>query len=348
MSRCAAGWAESDGEAGGPGRGALDERRVGVPSIDPVTPYARPRDLGIVTSYFNPCGFRVRAANFERFVEPILAAEIPLVIVEGCFDGADSALPSRYGSLKVPARDVMWQKERLLDLGAAWLPGECTKVAWLDADVLFDDEGWAVETSRRLDAAAVVQPFATAVRLSRGALAPTEGDDRFESFASVFVHRPEELLHGKYDPHGHTGFAWAARRDLLAHHGLYDAAIGGSADHMMAHAFAGDLSSRCLGRMLGHGGRHRAWFRRWAARVHEDVGARLTYTPGRLLHLWHGTIENRRYAQRNRELQQLAFDPREDIRISSTGCWEWASEKPELHRWARRYFEERREDEGAG
>jgi hypothetical protein len=58
-------------------------------------------------------------------------------------------------------------------------------------------------------------------------------------------------------------------------------------------------------------------------------------------------MENRRYSQRNKELVELAFDPKQDIRISDTGCWEWASDKPELHAWARRYFVERREDEDA-
>jgi hypothetical protein len=310
--------------------------------------YARPRDLGVVTSYFNPCGYRARAENFERFVEPLRAAGIPLVIVEACFPGEGATLPAHHASLRVPARDVMWHKERLLDLGAAWLPPACTKVAWLDADVLFEDEGWAVATSERLDTAAVVQPFAEVVRLARGALAPGAGDDVFESFGAVFVNRPEELAHGKFERHGHTGFAWAARRDLVARHGLYDACIAGSGDHMMAHAFAGDWQSPCVGRMVGRGGRHLAHYRRWSQKIDADVGARLSYTPGRLLHLWHGTVENRRYAQRNKELLALAFDPKEDLRISATGCWEWASDKPALHAWAQRYFAERREDEDAG
>jgi hypothetical protein len=309
--------------------------------------YERPKDLGIVTSYFNPCGFRARADNFERFAEPIRAAGIPFVIVEATFGGQGHLLAKEHESLRVEARDLMWQKERLLDLGTGWLPANCTKVAWLDADVLFEREDWAVATSELLDRSMVVQPFASAVRLSRGALEPREGDDAYESFASVFVSRPEELLHGKYDLHGHTGFAWAARRDLVAHHGLYDACIGGSADHVMAHSFAGDAdSSRCITRMLGTGGRHLAHFRRWNRRLQTNMhGTRLTFTPGRLLHLWHGTLENRRYAQRNKELRELSFDPKEDIRISDTGCWEWASDKPTLHDWARRYFEERKEDE---
>lgn len=306
--------------------------------------YERPEDLGIVTSYFNPCGFEARARNFELFLEPIRAAGIPLVIVEARFPG-DAPLPSEHETLKVRARDLMWQKERLLDLGTGWLPASCTKVAWLDADVLFEDPSWAVATSKLLDDAFVVQPFESAVRLSRGALTPRDGDDVFESFASMFVNHPESLAHGKYDLHGHTGFAWAARRDLVARHGLYDACIGGSADHMMAHVFAGDLQSRCITRMVGNGGRHLAHFRRWARKVHAEMEGRLTFTKGRLLHLWHGTIENRRYAQRNKELRAFAFDPSTDIRISDTGVWEWASDRPDLHEWARRYFSERKEDD---
>jgi len=307
--------------------------------------YARPSDLGIVACYFNPCGFRVRAENFERFVVPIREAEIPLVIVEAIFPDDRGSLPERHDTLRVKARDVMWQKERLLDLGVGWLPSHCTKVAWLDADVLFEREDWAIETSRVLDEFAVVQPFDTAVRLSRGNLSAREGDDTFESFAKIVRERPDVLAQGKFELHGHTGFAWAARRDLIARHGLYDACIAGSGDHMMAHAFVGDAESRCIARMVGRGGRHVAHFRRWSRKVHEEVQGRVSFSPGRVLSLWHGTIENRRYVQRNQELHALAFDPREDIRISETGCWEWASDKPELHEWARRYFVERREDE---
>jgi hypothetical protein len=97
--------------------------------------------------------------------------------------------------------------------------------------------------------------------------------------------------------------------------------------------------------MLGNGGRHLAHFRRWNRQVEPVVGAKLTFAPGRLLHLWHGTIENRRYAQRNKELRELRFDPREDIRISQNGCWEWSSDNVALHAWAERYFAERKEDD---
>ena len=47
---------------------------------------------------------------------------------------------------------------------------------------------------------------------------------------------------------------------------------------------------------------------------------------------------------RNRELAGFGFDPAADVRIGGDGCWEWASRKPKLHRWAADYFGRRRED----
>ena len=42
-----------------------------------------------------------------------------------------------------------------------------------------------------------------------------------------------------YFKHGHTGFAWAARRSVLDKHGLYDCQILGNGDFVMGHAMYG-------------------------------------------------------------------------------------------------------------
>lgn len=304
-------------------------------------------DLGIVACYFNPCGFRVRAENFARFVAPIRRGGLEFVVVEAAFPGEAFTLPPGE-TLQIRARDVMWQKEKLLDVAVAALPARCTKVAWLDADVLFERADWAVEASRALETHAVIQPWEEAVRLPRGAFAAgTEGEDVFRGFAALHASDRELHLRGKFEHHGHTGFAWAARREVVTRHGFFAACIAGSGDHMMAHGFLGDSESPCIARIVGKRGPHVAHFRDWTCRVDDLVQGQLGYVPGRLLHLWHGTIENRRYVQRNKELLELGFDPQADVRVGETGCWEWASDKPELHAWARRYFAERREDEDA-
>jgi hypothetical protein len=308
--------------------------------------YQRAPDLGVVAAYFNPCGYSTKERNLAHFAEPLLRAGIPLIVAEAVFDEGPFSLPENVPGLRVRARDVMWQKERLLNLAIAALPSTCTKVAWLDADVLFERSDWAVETSQLLERFPVVQPFAEVVRLPRGHDRFLGEGERWESFAQVYAREPQLLMNGDFARHGHTGFAWAARRDVLAKNGLYDACIAGSGDHMMAHAFCGDWESRCIARIIGSNNKHLAFFRTWSRGLYKDVRARVSAVPGRLVHLWHGEMANRRYVLRNQELAAFGFDPAGDVKVGASGCWEWSSDKRDLHQWARRYFELRREDEG--
>jgi hypothetical protein len=238
----------------------------------------------------------------------------------------------------------MWQKERLLNLALRHLPIHCTKVAWVDCDVLFERPDWAVQTSKLLDTFPVVQPFDRVIRLPRGRVSYQGDGDLWPGFASVYAKHPDLMLAGDFARHGHTGFAWAARRDLLERHGLYDACISGSGDHMMAHAFCGDWSSPCIDRILGAGTAHRAHFTSWCRNLYKDVRARVGVAPGSLLHLWHGDMEHRRYVLRNRELASFDFDPQRDLRVGESGAWEWNSNKPALHEWAVSYYASRKED----
>jgi hypothetical protein len=313
-------------------------------TIRPADRYAAAPDLGVVTCYFNSAGFASKRANFEVFAERLARSGIACVVVECAFGDAAFELAKSPGVVRVRARDVMWQKERLLNVAVGQLPAACTKVAWLDGDVLFENADWAAETSRLLEEVPVVQPYARVVRLPRGATTDAGEGDSWPSFAAVYRAHPDRVLAGDFANHGHTGFAWAARRELLARHGLYDACISGSGDHMMAHAFAGDWSSACMDRILVRNSRHHAHFVAWCRALYKDVRARVGHVPGTLLHLWHGEMDYRRYVLRNQELARFEFDPAADIRVGESGAWEWASEKRELHRWAVEYYPSRRED----
>jgi hypothetical protein len=312
--------------------------------IRPADRYAATAELWVVTAYFNPAGFHSRRRNHDLFQERIEAAGIPLVTVECALGDRPFELPPGPGVRRVRGRDVMWQKERLLNLAIADLPDTCRKVAWLDADVLFENPDWAALAAARLDEFPVVQLFDRAVRLPREAVADNGHGDSYPGFAAVYARQPQRLLAGDFARHGHTGFAWAARREVLGERGLYDACIAGSGDHMMAHAFCGDWASDCVDRIIGVANRHRGYFIDWCKAVYPRVRARVGFVPGALLHLWHGEVGDRRYVDRNRELAGFGFDPAGDVRVGADGCWEWASRKPDLHRWAAGYFARRRED----
>lgn len=315
-----------------------------MPATRPADRYAPAADLWVVTTYFNPAGFRSKRMNYARFRERIAAAGIPLVTVECALGDRPFELPPGPDVRRVRGRDVMWQKERLLNVAIAHLPDWCRKVAWLDADLLFENPDWATAAAARLDEVPVVQLFDRAVRLPRGTTEDDGRGDSYPGFAAKYARDPQRLLAGDFAAHGHTGFAWAARRVVLAGRGLYDACIAGSGDHMMAHAFAGDWTSGCVGRIIGAANRHHRYFAAWCRAVYPHVRARVGFVPGAVLHLWHGEVADRRYVDRNRELAAYGFDPATDVRVGEGGCWEWASHKPDLHRWAAEYFGRRRED----
>src|SRR5690348_10790032 len=107
-----------------------------MPTTRPADRYAPAADLWVVTAYFNPAGFRSKRRNYDLFRDRIAAAGIPLVTVECALGGRPFELPHGPDVRRVHGRDVMWQKERLLNVAIAGLPAGCRKVAWLDADIL--------------------------------------------------------------------------------------------------------------------------------------------------------------------------------------------------------------------
>jgi hypothetical protein len=298
----------------------------------------------VVTTYFNREHYRSRRRNFDIFVEALDATGVPHLTVECVFDDAPFALPPSPRVLRRRTTAVCWQKERLLNVAVAHLPASCRYIAWLDADVLFDDPRWTERAIRALEERPVVQLFDRGVHLPHGCAHDDGNNSTFSSFGSNWLDSPGCEREG-WIRHGHTGFAWAARRNFLESCGLFDLGVTGGGDHLMAHGFVGDVDSPCIDYLIGiDTPLHRA-FVRWATAASVGTGRAVGIVPGRLCHLWHGNLANRRYAERAFELKLHDFDPATDISIATDGCFEWTGSNRSLERWARRFFADRREDD---
>ena len=196
--------------------------------------------LWAITSYFNPAGYRSRLSNYRLFRERLA---VPLVTVEWARDGRFALSPEDAAILvQVSGGDVLWQKERLLNLALGHLPDECDSVAWLDCDVIFADDAWPILASDALRRDAVVQLFQERCDLPQhadlGQLAIWDEPPSATScgynlacgnMTCVDLANNESVLKLKTT----DGLAWAARRHVLARHGFYDACILGSGDRAM-------------------------------------------------------------------------------------------------------------------
>lgn len=362
----------------------MPSAKVEVPpalTADLVSPYLPCSDLWIITTHYNPAGYVNRRNNYRRFAQPILAAGINLLTVECAFGDDPFELAPSPQVIQVRGVNVMWMKERLLNLAIEHLPAQAAKVAWVDADLLFTNPAWAQQTSNLLEQWPIVQPFQQVVQLAEDPNAAAVHN----SFGFAYQYQMRRRLVS--GGHGTYGYAWAARRDLVERHGIYDAAIANSGDLLWVYAACGRLNARPVRVITGATERGpgpafsralsarlerllpvRWWggwqvrraaarlqqtarrepalahYQAWATRWYAAVRGRMGYTPGAALHLWHGAQANRSFGRINHSLHRWRFDPVTDLRLNAQGVWEWASTKAELQRELAEYFYSRRED----
>jgi hypothetical protein len=254
--------------------------------------------------------------------------------------------------IQIVGEDLLWQKERLLNIGLQALPPACRTIAWLDCDIVFERDDWGQGLTDALDRFALVQPFVTFSELSADAQfqnghPPTAslGEGHSVAYKLATGATVDELFRpgkGNRLNSGRTlGMGWAARRDLLERHGFYDACILGSGDKAMVLAALGRFE---LSRSLDMNARQTAHYLAWAQPFFEAVHANIGYVDGRVYHLWHGDLKDRSHRLRHVNFARFGFDPFVDITLAPCGCWRWTVDKPELRAYMQEYFESRNED----
>lgn len=320
-----------------------------------------------ITSWFNPLGWRSRRRNYDTFRRHL---GVPLVTVEWHPEGRFELGPGDADRVvRVAGGDLMWQKERLLEVALAHLPDDARCVAWVDAGVVFADPSWAERTVRALERAEVVQPFATARYLDAQATsdlaagrrrrddppsaagAPSTMRVAAERGVAALVEDDLAGLRREGLPgDGRTlprcpGLAWAARRDVLHDVGLFDRAVIGSGDLLWQLAVLG-VAAPWLeeAASLGFGYVARSRYLAWAARVAERVGGRVGWVEGEVAHLFHGHLSDRKYKARHRTFDALGLDVERDLRLDAGGAWALAERRPAWTGFFDAYFRQRQED----
>ncbi len=299
--------------------------------------------LWAITSLFSPVGYRKRYANYREFHQKL---NVPLLTVELAFDDNPFELRTGDAEKLVQTRggDVMWQKERLLNIAIDHLPPECEYVAWLDCDVIFDDPKWAEKTQAALQKYVVVQPFQHYCEL-------LSQEPFFHQHArsSICVLENNTLAERIFSGCGVSseigampGAAWAGRRDFLDSNHLYDRLIMGAGDKAFLSAAYGRASDYLKAYKLDAA----IWsdYLEWGDRVHKAISGRVGYVEGSVFHLAHGELARKKYGTRYHGLEHFSFNPSNDIKKDLNEYWRWSSNKIAMHNHIRDYFVSRDED----
>lgn len=305
----------------------------------------RPLDverIAVLTCFYNPCGYNNLVRNFNLFSRELELYDVDHWNIELSYDGPSGfVFPQSDRFLRVEGNrgtQLLWQKERLLNLLLDKLPDCYEAFCWIDADVHFCSLRWVDDLRQALRLHNWCQLFENSFFTQfNGSLTPLK-----RSVGWHYVNCYKDFTSfGK----SHPGFAWAARTEWFRQFGFLDTNVIGGGDVNQIKAISGDRF--WVDRYISKG-----WLRcieEWGNKVRECGGRSFTYIPGDIVHMFHGSRSRRNYLKRWLFLSDYNFNPRTDIDTDAeSGLLQWSesalSNKPEMVRKVAEYFSDRQED----
>ncbi|HIH23173.1 TPA: hypothetical protein HA238_05580 [Candidatus Micrarchaeota archaeon] len=293
-----------------------------------------PGRLAVITSFFNPMRYRRLHDNYMRFKEELLKHNADLWTIELAFGKEPFALPENPKTLRIRTHDIIWQKEPALNILINSLPSHYDKIAWADADLIFENYKWQVETSQILEELPVVQCFEFVERCR----IDESIENKKISVAKAIKNNSPTAQDFRFS---HAGCAWAARRTLLKAHNLYCGHILGGNDALWTIA--------CFGWKIWY---HLRLFNKttlehylkWADGLFRSVNGKVGLIEGNIRHLWHGNIKDRQYIERYGYLIDNNFNPNKDVYLGDNGLLHWTGNNIQLISAAKDYFSRRKDD----
>ena len=305
--------------------------------------------LHIIIVVSNPCKYFRRYVLALEFIERFKReqnkyAELYVVELEygetPKFEVTESN-NVKHLQIKCENPNPIWHKENMINMGVKHLLPESWKaMAWVDADIEFDNIHWVEDTLKIFGSKSydILQLFSQALDLDQN----KDIMQIFTSFGYQYSHH-KKYKTGNINNYWHPGFAWAITRDAYDKiGGLFDWGILGSGDNHIALSLIGK-AEYSVSKELDEG------YIRSVLEYQEKVKKaelKLGYTPGIIRHYFHGSKKNRKYLERREILIQHKFNPFVHLTKNKNGLLLPSKDCPqELLDSIKTYFVERNEDE---
>lgn len=297
--------------------------------------------LHVVITISNPCLYARRYILIKEFIQRMELEEPDVIVyvVELTYKNQKFIIadPKNKRHLQIRTDTPLWHKENMTNLGIRkLLPANWKAVAWIDSDVEFENPSWAMDTLKILNGTKdIVQVFSHCIDMNQD----METMMIFTSFGNQFV---KQVRYTKNKMNfWHPGYGWACTRKAYEKMGgLFDKAILGSADNIMA------LSLIQKG-LTGVNEDSTDDYIQSVVNFQERVKQlRLGYVPGVIRHHFHGSKKNRNYSDRWKILMNHEYSPSEHITYDKDGILIPTDKCPKgMLDEILGYFKERNEDE---
>ena len=260
--------------------------------------------LNVIIVISNPCLYARRYILLKEFVKRFEEEEenVNLFVVEMVYGNQKFIVTNKNNKnhLQLKTEIPIWHKENMINLGVKYLlPIDWKAFAWIDSDLEFESSTWAIDTLKILNGSKdVISLFSHCVDMTR----EKNSLNIFNSFGYCFNKNKKYLKSGA--DFWHPGYAWAITRKAYEKiGGLYDKGVLGSGDKIMALGFVNTCQH------MNSVNYHKDYNESMFEFQKKAKSLRLGYTPGVVLHHYHGSKRNRKYTERWKILIKHQFSP---------------------------------------
>lgn len=252
--------------------------------------------INFICCYFNFANCNTIKNNYIKFRKYF---PYPITTVELALETQDFFIQDSI-KIRACANNILWQKERCLNIAIDTLPDSAKYIAWVDTDIIFHNPQFLKDTLSALEQFPVVQMFEKCTET------PTVNPVHNNISIGKKIVQNIDI---KYPA---IGFCWAFHKDILIDNKLYDWDPVGNSDVLQLLVWLGLWNHRSI---IDLNYPYRKEFLLWAWNSYANVQGNIGYVPGIIEHLYHGHINNRKYLSRNRLLIQNNFIPSKDLKI---------------------------------
>ena len=279
-------------------------------------------DMAVIMVFYNPAQSVRIMQNISLVKTMFERANIPYFIGEVAYKKHAHVFAPADHIFQYRSESCMFYKENLVNLVVSRLPPQYTKITLLDADILFAEADWYNIVSKKLDTSAAIQPYSEA------------------GYLNLQFHTTETKKSYASSPGGgHNGFAWSFQRPWLETNPLFECAIIGGGDTMLKHR----LIQKPLQPI------HKIYEKDFN-KYNPGNTAPIGFCQLKIYHLPHGTIENRQYGTRTKELTtklgSMNIGSISDVLVKrEDGLLEWKeAHRTALNTHMMAYFSRRNDD----
>ena len=273
--------------------------------------------LHVVIVLSNPCNYAIRYILTREFIRRMKdEPDIILYIVELAYGNQNYHVTEMDNDkhLRLRTHDIpFWHKENMINIGIKkLLPSNWKAVAWVDADIEFENSSWAMDTLKILNGYKdIVQLFSHNVFMD----ASCETEMILTGLGFQYVKKMKRSNRIKdVNSYWHPGFAWACTRKFYEKmNGLFEYAITGDGDMQIASCLLSNYASALPDDVSDD---YKNSLKEFESRIR---GCRLGYVPGVIRHYYHGSINSRKYDMREQILAKFNYSPTLHISKNKNG-----------------------------